>query len=59
VKKRPDRKFALAATVLIAAAANAVGQQQPARPCTAADGCEKQQVIAKMVEKRFAALGGL
>jgi hypothetical protein len=58
VKKRPDRKFALAATVLIAAAANAVGQQ-PARPCTAADGCDKQQAIMKMVEKRFAALGGL
>jgi hypothetical protein len=58
VKKRPDRKFALAATVLIAAAANAVGQQ-PARPCPGQDGCEKQQVILKMTEKRFTALGGL
>jgi hypothetical protein len=55
--KRPDRKFALAATVLIAAAANAVGQQYT-RPCPGQEGCEKQQVILKVSDKRLTALGG-
>jgi hypothetical protein len=55
--KKPDRKLALAATVLLVAAATAVGQQ-PARS-SPSQGADQQHAQLKSPEKRSTAAGGL